>query len=356
MSKKILITGGAGFVGSSLCLEFKRKYADYAIIAFDNLKRRGSELNLKRFAQEGIIFIHGDVRNKEDFDSIPDGIDLIIEASAEPSVLSGINGTPDYLFNTNLNGTINCLNFAKRNNADFIFLSTSRIYPVRSLNKINYQEDDTRFVISSNQSLPGISVKGVSEEFNICGSRSFYGASKLASELIISEYNEYYRINTVINRCGVITGPWQMGKIDQGVVVLWLAMHFWKRSLSYIGFGGEGKQVRDILHVRDLFDLIDFQAHQLKKFNAQTFNVGGGNAVSISLKELTSLCKKITGNSIKIDSVKQNRPADIRIYISDNSRISEKCGWEPKHNPEQILTEIFEWVKNHEKDLKSILL
>jgi CDP-paratose 2-epimerase len=110
---KILITGGAGFVGSALAIALKTNYPSYEVICLDNLRRKGSELNLPRLAQAGVTFVHGDIRNKEDFDALPI-VDALIEASAEPSVLAGLDGTPDYLINTNLVGTINCLNFAKK--------------------------------------------------------------------------------------------------------------------------------------------------------------------------------------------------------------------------------------------------
>jgi CDP-paratose 2-epimerase len=352
--KNILITGGAGFVGSALALELGKQYSDIKVYCLDNLKRRGSELNIPRLKRAGIEFVHGDIRNKEDFDGLPP-IDLIIEASAEPSVLAGINSSPDYLLNTNLVGTINCLNFALKNKSDFIFLSTSRIYPIKNIEKINYTESGTRFVIDKEQKLPGISVNGISEEFPLNGTRSLYGASKLASELIIQEYAETYGLRVVINRCGVLTGPWQMGKVDQGVVVLWAARHFWKKNLSYIGYGGTGKQVRDILHTKDLYQLIDWQIKNIDKVNGEIFNVGGGNEVSVSLLELTQLCEKISGNKIEIAQIKETRQADIPIYITDNTKITKLSGWTPKIKPLQIMTEIHDWITNNEKDLESIL-
>ncbi len=350
----ILITGGAGFVGSSLALELKLKYLEYKIFCLDNLKRRGSELNILRLKKAGIEFVHGDIRNKEDFDGLPP-IDLIIEASAEPSVLAGINSTPDYLMNTNLVGTINCLNFALKNKSDFIFLSTSRIYPIKNLEKINYTEEETRFTITNTQDMIGVSEKGISEDFPLNGSRSLYGTSKLTSELIIQEYQEFYGLRTVINRCGVLTGSWQMGKVDQGVVVLWAARHFWKKNLSYIGYGGTGKQVRDILHTKDLFRIIDWQIQNLEKINGETFNVGGGIDTSVSLLELTHLCEKLTGNNIEIASIAETRQADIPVYITDNSKITTISGWKPEIKPLQIISEIVDWIGVNEKDLESIL-
>ena len=213
MTKNILITGGAGFVGSSMALQLKAKYPTYEIYVLDNLKRRGSELNIPRLKAANIHFVHGDIRNKEDFDGLPK-IDLILEASAEPSVLAGIDSTPDYLINTNLSGTINCLNFATKNKSDFIFLSTSRIYPIETIESINFTEATTRFEIAEQQTIKGFSKNGISEDFPLDNYRSLYGTTKLASELFIQEYKQFFGLKTVINRCGVLTGPWQMGKID----------------------------------------------------------------------------------------------------------------------------------------------
>lgn len=354
MSQTILITGGAGFVGSSLSIALKESYPNYRVIAFDNLKRRGSELNLPRLKEASVDFFHGDIRNSEDFAVLPK-VDVIIEASAEPSVLAGLDGTPDYVVNTNLMGTINCLNFAVKNKSEFIFLSTSRVYPIENIEQIEFEEEKTRFIISSNQTINGVIPKGISEDFPLEGFRSIYGATKLCSELLIAEYNQFYGLKTVINRCGVLTGPWQMGKVDQGVVVLWIARHFWKQKLGYFGYGGTGKQVRDILHIKDLFRLIDWQIHNLDKINGQTFNVGGGNETSVSLLELTEYCHKITGNKISIDSVPENRQADIRIYLTDNTKVTNLTGWKPEISVEEILNDIYFWIRENEKTLQQIL-
>jgi CDP-paratose 2-epimerase len=350
----ILITGGCGFVGSSLAISLKRKYPDYIVISMDNLKRKGSELNINRLRENNVQFIHGDIRSKEDFDGLPE-VTSILDASAEPSVLAGINSAPDYLLNTNLVGTINCLNFAVKRKANLIFLSTSRVYPIRYLEQVEFEESPTRFEISANQSIKGITKRGISEKFPMEGPRSLYGASKLASELLIEEYNYLYNLKTVVNRCGVITGPWQMGKVDQGVVVLWMARHFWKQPLSYIGYGGEGKQVRDILHVDDLFRLVDFQLHNVDEISGQTFNAGGGPEISVSLSELTGICKDITGNEIPIARVAENRQADVRIYVTDNSRITKQTGWQPQIGPEKILEDIYLWIQKNERALASVL-
>jgi CDP-paratose 2-epimerase len=350
----ILVTGGAGFVGSCLGLGLKRERADARVIAFDNLKRRGSELNLSRLRAGGVEFVHGDIRNPEDLGGLGH-VDLILECSAEPSVLAGYNSSPQYLVNTNLGGTINCLELARRTGAAMLFLSTSRVYPVAAINALAFREEETRFAVCEEQAVPGVSGRGLSEAFPLEGARSLYGATKLCSELILREYLDMYGLRGIVNRCGVLTGPWQMGKVDQGVVVLWAARHIYGGNLQYIGYGGTGKQVRDMLHVDDLLRLVQYQLAHLDELNGETFNVGGGPEVSASLREMTAYCRDITGNTIDIASTPQDRPADIPWYITDNARITARTGWTPTQTVPQILEEICRWISDNRDTLRPIL-
>lgn len=352
--KKILITGGAGFAGSNLAIRLKEHNSDTSIICFDNLKRRGSELSIPRLKKLGIEFVHGDVRIKDDLLEVGK-VDLILDCSAEPSVLAGVGGSPSYVIETNFTGTINCLELARLHSAKIVFLSTSRVYPVEPINNLKYKESETRFDMLADQGVVGASEFGIAENFPLEGARSLYGASKLASELFVQEYIDTYGIEAVINRCGVLTGPWQMGKVDQGVTVLWVAKHIFNKELSYIGYGGTGKQVRDILHIDDLFDLLSIQIKDMKRFNGRIYNVGGGREVSVSLQELTSLCQKSTGNTIKISRVTENRPNDLISYITDNRRITQDTGWAPKRAPERIIDEITQWIRDHKVALEPIL-
>lgn len=343
----LLITGGAGFVGSNLAVSFKQKYPQLRVISMDNLKRRGSELNLPRLMKFDVEFVHGDIRCPEDFPR--SDYDAMIECSAEPSVLAGFNESPAYVINTNLVGTINCLEEARKRKADVIFTSTSRVYPYDRINAIETIEEETRFVWKEGQNIPGWSINGISETFSLDGPRSIYGASKLSSELILQEYIAMYGMRGVINRCGVIAGPWQFGKVDQGVFTLWMLAHYFKRgNLKYIGYGGEGKQVRDVLHVDDLFELVDIELRDIDKVNAGVYNVGGGPEMSLSLAETTAICREITGNRIDMGSVGSIRPADIIIYISNNDHISAATGWRPGRSAHQILDDIYGWIRSQE--------
>jgi CDP-paratose 2-epimerase len=355
MSKRVLITGGAGFVGSFLGLELAQRHPDWKITALDNLKRRGSELNLPRLKQGGIQFVHGDIRNGEDLDPVAIQPDLILECSAEPSVLAGYT-SPGYVLQTNLVGTINCLELARQTQADFMFLSTSRVYPIAYLNALQYTERETRFQLLTQQLLPGASVHGIAEEFPLDKARSLYGSTKLASELLIAEYADAYGLRTLINRCGVLTGPWQMGKVDQGVFALWIANHYFQQPLKYIGHSGTGKQVRDFLHVADLLDLIDLQIHSLEELKGQTFNVGGGTTNTLSLYETTQLCQEITGHQVPITPVPETRVGDVPIFITDSRKVMAANGWQPQRDARSTLTDIYEWIYQFERQVRDIFL
>ena len=354
VSMKILVAGGAGFVGSSLCIRLKEKYPGYTVVALDNLKRRGSELNLADFKQRGIEFVHGDIRNAEDIRAVG-AFDVLVEASAEPSVLAGLDDDPTYVIHNNLYGSIHCFNACLKYKAKLIFLSTSRVYPIERIEQAHFVEEAERFSFSDRQTERGISARGISEELDLAGARSFYGTTKLASELFIQEYAAFYGLEAAITRFGVLAGPRQMGKTDQGVVTLWMAKHYWNQSLKYIGYGGSGKQVRDILHIDDAVSLIDLQIHDIGRFAGKVFNAGGGLACSASLREMTRICEEITGNRIPIASDPQTRPADLRAYISDNTKIFTETGWAPKKSPRDIFHDIYLWIKENEEQLKPIL-
>jgi CDP-paratose 2-epimerase len=295
-----------------------------------------------------LAFVHGDIRNRDDLDPTVLKPDLILECSAEPSVLAGYE-SPGYVLQTNLVGTLNCLELARQTKADFIFLSTSRIYPIAHLNALKFTETQTRFQLQDEQVLSGVSKHGISEEFPLDGTRSIYGATKLASELVIAEYADAYELRTLTNRCGVLTGPWQMGRIDQGVFALWIAHHFFQKPLKYIGYGGSGKQVRDFLHVADLLDLIDLQIQSLDVLKGQTFNVGGGSTNTLSLYETTQLCREIVGHQVPITHVREVRMGDIPIFITDSRKVMDATGWKPRRGAKTTLTDIYVWIQELEQ-------
>jgi len=351
---RLLITGGAGFVGSNLAVSLAQRHPEWEVVALDNLYRRGSELNLPRLEAAGVEFVRGDVREPADLAAVPE-ITALIECSAEPSVMSGVDGDSSYLVHTNLTGAYNCLELARRDGAFFVFLSTSRVYPVAPQVELSLEEAETRFEIAAEQAVQGVSPAGISEAFPLEGARTLYGATKLAAELLIEEFRAGLGVPAVIDRCGVIAGPWQMGKVDQGVFTHWMLAHHFGNPLSYIGFGGEGKQVRDLLHVEDLVDLVERQLLAPAEWDGRTVNVGGGRECSLSLRETTEICRELTGNEVPISPVLETRQGDVPVYLSDCARLFGLDEWRPRRSARQVLADIHEWITADEQRIAEAL-
>ncbi len=351
---RILITGGAGFVGASLAKQFKEFFQGCDVIAFDNLRRRGSELNIPLFKTMGIQFVHGDVRVVSDFQELRGDFDLILHAGAEPSVHAGTGGSPDDVVQTNVTGTLNCLNFARNHGDTFLLLSTSRVYSIAPLRSIELVETANRFEIAPAQEGPGITVEGISEDFPTNSARSFYGATKFAAEMLMQEFVATYGMKGVIYRCGVIAGPGQFGKADQGVFTLWLVHHYFRKPLEYTGFGGNGKQVRDLIHPFDLLDLIWRHLPLMGEPGRNVFNVGGGRSRSVSLAELTEICRYLTGNRVAIASKPETAEVDIPVFVTDSRRIRETVGWMPKLDLDAIFRDTLHWIQANESQLRSL--
>lgn len=353
MFETVLVTGGAGFAGSAVCHALKAAIPETRIVALDNLHRRGAELNVPKLIAAGVEFVHGDIRAPEDLATVDaHHPGLIIECSAEPSAQAGYGGSPEYLVRTNLIGCFNCLELARRCGASFLFLSTSRVYPYGPINRLPYQELDSRFALAISQPERGVSSDGISEEFSLYGARSLYGMTKFCAERMVEEYSAAYGIKYIINRFGLLTGPGQFARSDQGVIALWMAAHYFKRPLSYIGFGGTGKQVRDFLHVDDFCRLLIDQIRHYEEYAGRCYNAGGGSDRSLSLQETTRLCEEITGNKVPIGSVPETRNADVRIYLSDSRRVSAVRAWRPQCDATATLTSIFDWLRAEERALR----
>lgn len=349
---RVLVTGGAGFVGANVAIGLAARHPEWEITVLDNLRRRGGELNLNRLREAGVAFVHGDVRVLSDLDGLGRH-DALVECSAEASALAGVDGTPNYVVQSNLIGAYHCLELARRDGAALVFLSTSRVYPVAALCELALEEHETRFELAGAQRVPGASAAGIGEDFPLAGARTIYGATKLAAELLIEEYRAAYGLRAVVNRCGVIAGPWQMGRVDQGVFTYWMLAHHFRRPLRYIGFGG--KQVRDLLHVDDLLALLDEQLGAADDWDGVTANVGGGRGCSLSLLETTALCEEITGHRVDPGTVADARAGDVPLYISDCARVSALSPWRAERGPREILADTHAWICANEAAVRQAL-
>ncbi|MBC7389344.1 MAG: NAD-dependent epimerase/dehydratase family protein [Opitutaceae bacterium] len=348
---KLLITGIAGFVGSRLADFIKKSIPEVQIIGIDNLSRRGSETNLPLLKSLGCTFIHGDIRVKDDVEDLPD-VDWIIDCAANPSVLAGINGGTSQLVQHNLSGTLNLLEKCRKSKCGFILLSTSRVYSINHLNSLSLKDTSSRFELDLDKNFPpGFTGLGVTENFPTAAPISIYGATKLASEVMALEYAMTFDFPIWVNRCGVIAGPGQFGKIDQGIFSFWIYNWMLNKPLGFIGYGGEGKQVRDLMHPNDLGLLllkqINYGKNEGKK--PHILNLGGGLEGSFSLKELNDYCKNRFNTEKLIGTEKSNRPFDLPYYVTDTSLAAEAWNWRPTRTGIEILDEISNWATENKE-------
>ena len=341
---KILITGGCGFVGSNLAVFLKKNIKNSTIFSLDNLCRKGSLINEKRLKYNKIKNFRINIQDYINILKLKK-FDLIIDCCAEPAIEESIKN-PDKIINTNLIGTYNILKKCILDNSKIIFLSTSRVYSIKKLFQL-YKKRISKIKFSSKYI--------VNESFDTSSPKSLYGFSKLASEDLIKEFCYTNKLKFIINRFGVISGPWQFGKQDQGFVSLWVERHFNKKKLNYIGFGGKGNQLRDIIHIDDVCEIILHQIKKIKRINNQIFNIGGGIKNSLSLKELTVACQNLTKKNIYIQKINSTSKFDIPYYVSDNKKIKQFYNWSPKKNLENILTDTFNWIKLYQNQLNKFL-
>ena len=335
---KILITGGSGFVGSNIAIYLKKNLKGVEIYSLDNLSRKGSIINKQRLLKHKIKNYRVNIENFNNIISLPK-FNLVIDCCAEPAIEAS-DKSPDKVFNTNLIGTFNILKKCIKDKSNIIFLSSSRVYSIEKLKKLVNHE---------NLKKPIKVQKLIDEKFDMHSPCSLYGFTKLASEKLIQEMFFKKKFKYIINRFGVIAGPWQFGKQDQGFVPLWVARHFLKKKLSYIGFGGNGFQIRDILHIDDACEIIMRQIKKFKKINNEIFNIGGGKINSISLVDLTFKCEKLTKNKIKIKKIPKTSKFDIPYYVSDNKKIIKFYNWKPMKNIDNILDDIYSWLSKFDK-------
>jgi CDP-paratose 2-epimerase len=353
---KILVAGGCGFVGAAICRRMLAEREGLAITVLDSLRRAGSETNRSALASLGVSVVHGDVRIPADIEAAAAGgrFDWLIDAAAEPSVLAGTAAgagvTTAQLVDHNLVGTCHLLEAAARWNAGLILLSTSRVYSIPALLAVPLRvaagSGSEAFAIDDSQPLPaGLSAGGIAESFSTAAPVSLYGATKIACEVLAAEYAHRFGTPLFVNRCGVLAGAGQFGHAAQGIFSWWI--HSWaaRRPLSYIGFGGLGRQVRDCLHPDDLADLLAIQIASTEA--APVFcNVSGGQASATSLAQLSRWCEARFGPHAVASST-TDRPYDLPWAVLDHSLASARFAWHPARGKESIFEEIAEHAAKH---------
>ncbi|WP_246105665.1 NAD-dependent epimerase/dehydratase family protein [Rosistilla ulvae] len=341
MNFTVLITGVCGFVGASVARTLLDIEPSLQIKGIDNLARTGSALNWQPLQSRGVRLFHGDLRVASDLAAVGP-CDWVIDAAALPSVVAGVDGRNSgrQVVETNLMGTLNLLEHCASHRSGLILLSTSRVYSIAELKRLPLEIDDNAFHLEPNVSIAGASTEGISEAFSTQAPISLYGATKLASETMALEYGLAYRFPVWINRCGVLAGAGQFGRIDQGIFAFWINSHLRRKPLKYIGFGGQGTQVRDCLHPQDLARLLYLQMTEgVRPDRSPVMNVGGGIESAISLRQLTQWCDDRFGPHT-IEASDETRPFDLPWIVLDSSRAKDQWDWQPQVSVSQILDEI----------------
>jgi CDP-paratose 2-epimerase len=341
---KILITGGAGLVGSH-CAEFFSQDTKNKVIVLDNLMRSqifgydkaSVEYNwnyLKKF--KNIERIKGDVRNDKDVKkAIGKGVDVVIHTAGQPGVPSSVR-MPLEDFSINAFGTLNVLEAARKKSKDtvIIYCSTNKVYG-ENVDKIPLKEKEKRYIFKG--------VCGVSEEMptDLTG-HTPYGVSKLVGDLYVQEYGHIYKMKTAVFRMSCTYGPRQFGLEEQGWVAWFIIATLFNKPITIYG---NGKQVRDMLYVDDLVDAFNrFINSNLKQ---ALFNIGGGPDNTISLLEFFDELKILTKKLPKIKFADW-RPSDQKVYITDTTKLEKTLNWKIKTPVKAGIRELTEWVKKNE--------
>lgn len=338
---KILVTGICGYLGSSLVRHWIEAGANHTFYGIDNLSREGSETNRSFLKNAGVKVFHGDIRLASDFETLP-AVDWVIDAAANPSVLAGTDGKTSsrQLVEHNLIGTLNTLEFCKIHRSGLILMSTSRVYSITPLASLSMRVVNAAFepIAVADWSI-GLSKLGVREEFSTSPPVSLYGATKVAAEALALEYAATFDFPVWINRCGVLAGAGQFGHAEQGIFSYWI--HSWaqKRQLKYLGFGGNGNQVRDLLHPNDLLPALEKEMKDENQRGLHTINLAGGIENSLSLAQLSQWCQDRFG-PLKLGSEPKERLFDIPWLVLDCSRANRMLNWTAERKMESIFEEI----------------
>lgn len=344
---KILVTGGAGFVGSHAA-EYYAKSGE-EVVVFDNLSRaeilgRG-ESNVAynwNYLKENypmIKLINGDIRKPKEVEGATKDADVIIHTAAQTAVTTSVKD-PRTDFEINAIGTFNVLEAARRsnNNPAIVYCSTNKVYG-ENVNKIGVKENATRYEFDD-----AVFKNGIPESYPIDAcEHTPYGCSKLAADLYIQDYGHLYGLDSVVFRMSCIYGPHQFGVEDQGWVAWFTIATLLDKPITIYG---DGKQVRDMLYVTDLVKAYDAFLKKKKQHRGTVFNMGGGIKNTMSLLELLKILEELTGKNSKI-SFADWRPSDQKVYISDISKAGERLGWEPEVGPREGVEMLVRWAEEN---------
>ncbi len=332
---RIVITGGAGFIGSNAASYYLSRHAD--VVIFDNLSRRGADKNLLWLKGLGgsLTFLRGDVANAADVGTLIPFLqhaDAILHLAGQVAVTTSV-ADPRMDFIANALGTLTVLEAlrAAKSRAKFIYASTNKVYG--SMYAVPVIEKQSRYVY---ETLP----HGVNELQQL-DFYSPYGCSKGTADQYVHDYSRMYGLDTVVMRQSCIYGPRQFGVEDQGWVAWFIIATIFGKKLSIYG---DGKQVRDLLYIDDLIRAYDMAIRAGNKTRGGIYNIGGGPGNTLSIwAEFGPLLEKLFGKKIPIRN-RNWRPGDQKIFVADIRKAKNEFGWEPKVSVEEGIIKLYQWV------------
>ncbi|MGC1375713.1 MAG: NAD-dependent epimerase/dehydratase family protein [Anaerolineales bacterium] len=329
-----LVTGGAGFIGSNYVSRLIER--GEKVTVFDNLSRAGAPRNLKwlteTYGQAAFKLVQGDVRDAALIAETAKGVDAIIHLAAQVAVTTSVTD-PRNDFEINAQGTFNVVEAARLSGSDpiVIYASTNKVYG--GMDDVEVVEGATRW---GYKDLPFGASESQPLDFH-----SPYGCSKGTGDQYVRDYSRIYGLRSVVLRQSCIYGPRQFGVEDQGWVAWFIIAAVTGKPMSIYG---DGKQVRDLLHVFDLLDAYDAVIKNIDTVKGDIFNVGGGPENVLAVwTEFGPMLEKLTGRSIPV-ARGDWRPGDQKVFVADIRKAGKVLGWKPKYNVEAGIKQLFDWV------------
>ena len=331
MNKKILVTGGAGFIGSNLAAYYIKK--GYSVTVFDNLSRQGSRSNVDWLKSMGRFnLLIGDITEFADCKKAVKGQDAVFHLAAQVAVTTSV-ASPRKDFAINALGTFNLLEAVRLSGQKpaFIFSSTNKVYG--GMEKVKVVEKKGQYLYKDLS-------EGVPESMNL-DFHSPYGCSKGAADQYVRDYCRIYGLPTVVFRQSCIYGPRQFGIEDQGWVAWFIIAAVLGKKITVYG---DGKQVRDVLFIDDLVRLFDLALNNISQVRGRVYNVGGGvkNILSVWTK-FSPILEGLFGRKIKV-KFSNWRPGDQKVYVSDIRLVEKELGWAPSVSVEDGVRKLYYWV------------
>ena len=337
MTKNYLITGGAGFIGSNYVHQLLSRGENVTIL--DNFSRGGAPRNLewleKTFGKDSFRLIRADVRDASVVAESAKESDVIVHLAGQVAVTTSVVNPRDD-FENNALGTFNVLEGARLSgkNPIVIYASTNKVYG--GMDDVNVVERGERWEY---ESLPFGAPETQPLDFH-----SPYGCSKGTGDQYVRDYARIYNLPTVVYRQSCIYGPRQFGIEDQGWVAWFVIATVMGRPITIYG---DGKQIRDLLHVSDLIRAYDLAVEKIDVTAGQVYNLGGGSANTLSIwTEFGPMLEELVGHPIQV-ARGDWRPGDQKVFVADIRKAERELGWKPQVSIEEGIRKLFEWVREN---------